>query len=56
MYSNQSYCVGKRQFCHPINQKVDEKLKHKTQKIVEVNKGSCSIRGRNKSPIFYYVK
>ena len=48
----QSYCLGGRQYSNTINQNVYEKKNPRTNKIVKIVKGSCSICGRNKSQIF----
>ena len=46
-----TWCVGGRHYSDTHNITEFEKKSHKTNKIVKVIKGSCSICGRNKSQI-----
>ena len=52
MNSNQSYCLGGRHYSQTVNQNVYEKLNPKTNKIIKIIRGTCSIFGRNKSQTF----
>ena len=49
MESNQKqfYCLRKRHYFNTNSIKEHEKLNPKTQKLVEIIKGTCSICGRN---------
>ena len=52
MDSNQTYCVGGRQYSNRNIIIEYEKVNPKTQQLVKIIKGSCIICGRNKSQIF----
>ena len=52
MDSKHPFGVAGRHYSLTLNQNVDEKLNLKTQKLVEIGKGTCNICGRNKSQIF----
>ena len=47
-----TWCVGGRHHSETTNQKLYEKVNARTNKIVKAIKGSCSMRGRNKSQTF----
>ena len=51
MKSKQSYCLGGRHLSQTVNENVYEKVNPKTEKLVKIIKGTCSICGRNKSQI-----
>ena len=47
-----TWCLGGRHYSNFNNSIEYEKVNPKTEKVVKVIKGSCSICGRNKSRIF----
>ena len=47
-----TWFVGDRHRSETINERVNEKVNPRTQKIVEVIKGTCSIFDRNLSQMF----
>ena len=47
-----TYCIGGRHMSETINQNIYEKINPKTNKVVKIIKGTCSICNRNKSQIF----
>ena len=47
-----TWCVGGRHYSNTVNESVYEKMNHRTKKLVEIIKGTCSICNRNKSQIF----
>ena len=51
-YQKQTYCLGKRHMSNTIGIIEYEKLNPKTQKLVKIVKGVCSLYGRKKSQIF----
>ena len=50
-----TWCFGDRHNSKTNIIIAHEKLNTKTKKLVKINKGTCSICGRNKSQIFYQV-
>ena len=49
---SKTYCLGGRHMSNTNNIIVYEKVNPKTQKLVKIIEGTCSICGRNKSQIF----
>ena len=47
-----SWCVGGKHKSDTKNIMEYEKVNPKTKKLIKIIKGTCSIRGRNKSQIF----
>ena len=47
-----TYCLGGRHYGNTNNITRYEKVNPKTEKLVKIIKGTCSICGRNKSQIF----
>ncbi len=48
---DETYCVGGRHFSKTLNIKIQEKINPRTNKVVEIIRGVCSICGRKKSQI-----
>ena len=48
----QTCCLGSRPYSQTLNQNVFEKVHAKTQKVIKIVKGICTICGRNESQIF----
>ena len=46
-----AWCVIGRHYSSTVNQNVYEDLKSKTHKLVKFIRGTCRIRGRNKSQV-----
>ena len=46
-----TWCVGGRHYSDTNNTTMYEKVNPRTEKLVKIIKGSCSICGRNKSQI-----
>ena len=47
-----TWCVGGKHYSNTDNKSQYEKVNLKTEKLVKIIKGTCSICGRNKSQIF----
>ena len=47
-WMTKNWCAGERHYSETINQNVFEKVNPKTQKFVEIIKGSCSVCVRGK--------
>ena len=52
MHSNLTYCIGSHHYSNTNKIFEYDRRNPKTQKLVKIIKGSCSICGRNKSQIF----
>ena len=48
---NQTYYVGGRHYSETINKIIYEKINPRTNKVVKIIRGECSICSRNKSQI-----
>ena len=48
---DESYCIGGRHYSETINKIIYEKINPKTNKVVKIIRGECSICSRNKSQI-----
>ena len=49
---SKTYCLGGRHMSNTNSIVEYEKINPKTEKLVKIIKGTCSICGRNKSQIF----
>ena len=47
----ETYCVGGRHYSPTINETKTEKINPKTNKLIIIMKGKCTICNRNKSMI-----